>query len=121
MRDNFLVKLRENSENIPVDLRQEPLAFPESTIPGSFIWTKDGQPLTGFDLTYSNVTFTRVRREDAGSYAVTATNYVGNTASTQQIGTDTGSFYLDVICKTIDKAYGGMLVNLSLHRNVLAY
>ena len=98
------MKLKENSENIPVDLRQEPLAFPEPTIPGSFMWTKDEQPLTGFDLTYSNVTFTRIRRAEAGSYFVTATNYVGNTTSTQQIGTDIGSFYLDVICKTIDKA-----------------
>ena len=91
-----MVILSEGSVNIPVDLRQEPLAFPEPTVPGSFMWTRNGQPLTGYDVTYSNVTFTRVKRSDAGNYVVTATNFVGNATSTQQIGTATGSFNLDV-------------------------
>ena len=75
LQDNLLVRIEENSENVPVDLRQEPAAFPEPT---SFRWYKDGQPLTQADcpLTYSNVTFNTIRREDAGSYSVSATNFI---------------------------------------------
>ena len=95
LRDNFLVRIEERSENVPVDLRQEPAAFPEPTL---FSWTKDGQPLTGLPLTYSSVTFGTVRRTDAGKYTVSATNFVIG-SSTEQVGNDTGSFCLDVICK----------------------
>ena len=87
--------IEERSENVPVDLRQEPTAFPEPTL---FIWNKDGQPLTGLPLTYSNVTIGIVRRTDAGNYTVSATNFVIG-SSTVQVGNDTGSFYLDVICE----------------------
>ena len=75
LRDNFLVRIEENHENVPVDLRQEPVPFPE---PSSFRWYKDGQHLTEADrpLTYSNVTFSTVRREDAGNYTVSATNLI---------------------------------------------
>ena len=92
------MRIEEGDENVPVDLRQEPTAFPEPTMSGSFTWNKDGQPLTGLALTYSNVTFSTVRRTDAGNYTVSAMNFVlGST--TKQIGSDNGSFYLDVICK----------------------
>ena len=91
------MKLAENSQNnITVDLRQEPAAFPEPTL---FNWTVDGQPLTGLPLTYSNVTFGTVRRADAGNYTVSATNFILGSPGTKQVGNDTGSFYLDVICK----------------------
>ena len=42
MVDNFLVLVEENSENVPIDLHQELVAFPE---PSVFSWNKDGQPL----------------------------------------------------------------------------
>ena len=94
--DNFLVRIEENSANIPIDLRQEPDAFPEPSI---FSWNKDGQPLrTGLLLTHSNITFSTVRRADVGNYTVSATNFVLGSI-TEQVGNDTGSFYLDVICK----------------------
>ena len=97
LRDNFMVRVEENSINIPVDLHQEPAAFPEPTL---FRWYKDGQPLTQADrlLTYSNVTFNTVRRADAGNYTVSATNFVIG-SNTEAVGNDTGSFYLDVICE----------------------
>ena len=99
LKDNFVVRLEENSINVPIDLRQEPAAaaFPEPTL---FQWYKDGQPLTRADrtLTYSNVTFDTISRVDAGNYAVSTTNFVIG-SNTEQVGSDTGSFYLDVICK----------------------
>ena len=91
------MKIEENSMNVPIDLRQEPAAFPEPT---SFQWYKNGQRLTEADcpLTYSNVTFSTVRREDAGNYTISATNFIIS-SNTEQVGNDTGNFYLDVICK----------------------
>ena len=97
-QDNFTVKVLENSHNVTIDLHQGPDAFPESTV---FNWDKDGQPLRpDLLLTYSNVTFDTVNRADAGNYAVTAINFVlPGSPGTNQVGNDTGSFYLNVICK----------------------
>ena len=99
LRDNLVLKIEENSENVPVNLLQEPTAYP---LPSSFMWRKDGQLVDGsrVSLTYSNATFAKVAREDDGVYTVSATNFVIG-SSTQQVGTDTGSFRLDVICKLI--------------------
>jgi hypothetical protein len=93
------VKILANSSNVTIDLQQELAAFPE---PSLFSWSKDGQPLvTDLVLTYSNVTFAVVKRADAGNYTVTATNFVlPGSPGTNQVGNDTGSFYLDVICKS---------------------
>ena len=101
LQDNFMVKIEVGRQNITVDLRQDPAAFPEPTL---FSWSKDGQPLsvqTELTLTYSNVTINTVKRADAGNYNVTATNFVlpGSSGTLDQVGNDTGSFYLDVICK----------------------
>ena len=100
LHDNFTVKVLENSQNVSIDLRQEPAAFPEPTL---FNWKKDGQPLTNqLSLTYSNVTFDTVRRADTGNYTVAATNFVlpgSPDHENNQVGNDSGSFYLDVICK----------------------
>ena len=95
MRDNFLVMVEENTINAVIDLRQEPAAFPEPTI---FTWRKNGQLLTHFDQTFSNVTIPSIERADAGNYSVFATNFVLD-GSMEQVGNDSGSFYLDVICK----------------------
>ena len=99
LQDNFLVRIEEGSRNITVDLHQDPAAFPEPTL---FSWNKDGQPLsaTELTLTYSSVTINTVRRADAGNYTITATNFVlPSSPVANQLSNDTGSFYLDVICK----------------------
>ena len=99
LQDGFLVKIEEGSRNITVDLRQDPVAFPEPTL---FSWSKDGQPLSATELilTYSSITIDTVRRADAGNYSVTATNFVlPGSSVANQLSNDTGSFYLDVICK----------------------
>ena len=97
MRDNFLVRVEENNGRVPVNLTKGTTAFPEPT----FSWTRDGQLLIGPDLTYSSVTFENVRRMDAGNYTVSATNFILN-STTEQVGNDTGSFYLDVLCKSLN-------------------
>lgn len=95
LMDQFFIKVEENQESITIDLFQEPAAFPQ---PSSFMWFKDGLPLTGFDQTYSNVTFDAIKRTDTGNYTVLARNFaLGD--SLEQVGNDTGSFYLDVLCK----------------------
>ena len=93
----FQYGYKKSSDNIPIDLHQEPAAFPEPTL---YVWKKDGQPLrTGLPLTHSTVTFDTVRRADAGNYTVSATNFVlPGSSGANQVGVDTGSFYLDVIC-----------------------
>ena len=93
------MKVLENSQNVTIDLHQEPAAFPEPTL---FNWKKDRQPLADQAvLTYSNVTFGTVRRADTGNYTVAATNFVlPGSPENNQVGNDTGSFYLDVICKS---------------------
>ena len=64
-----------------------------------FSWNKDGQSLRiGLLLAYSNITFYIGRKTDAGNYTVSATNFVLG-SPIEHIGSDTGSFYLDVICK----------------------
>ena len=96
LKDNVEVKIEENTSNVSIDLRQDPAPFP---IPTVFIWYKDGEQLSGNDLspewTYSMATFSTVRRVDAGRYAVSVTNF----GKSQQIGHDSGGFHLDVICK----------------------
>ena len=100
LQDNFFVMISENTENVLVDLCQDPVAFPEPNTADSFTWKKNGQPLTGLALTYSSVIFPTVRRTDAGNYTVFATNFVFGD-SMAQVGNDTGSFYLDVLCKCV--------------------
>ena len=98
MQDDLLVRIEEGTETITIDIYQEPAAFPE---PSSFIWSKDGAPLTSLIQTYSSVTFTTFGRNDTGNYTVSATNFLLDNL-TNQVGNDTGSFLLDVICKFID-------------------
>ena len=95
LQDNAILKVEENSGRIPVNLSEGLVVFPEPV----FRWTKDGQPLNGSALTYKSIIFDNVRREDAGNYTVLATNFVINSTTLKQVGNDTGSFYLDVLCK----------------------
>ena len=87
--------IEENSLNIPVDLSGDPPAFP---IPTDFSWTKDGSPLNDASLTHSTITFSTISRSDSGNYAVSATNFILNNDKVP-VGSDMGSFSLDVICK----------------------
>ena len=94
--NNFMVRVSENSRNISINISQDPTAFPTDTI--SFDWSRDGQPLSSssdISLTYSAVTFTNVGRQDSGGYSVFASNVVQGI----EVGNDTGSFNLDVVCK----------------------
>ena len=97
LQDLMMFRIMENSLNIPIDLSQDPIPFP---VPTSFNWTKDGASLNGLAVTYSNITFPVVSRNDSGRYQVSATNYVLG-SDTKQVGTDTGSFILDVICEIL--------------------
>ena len=99
LRDNFVVRIEENSINVPVDIGLDPEPFPLDTL--SFSWTRDSQPLSGGSglvLAYSTVLFSTIRRSDSGVYSVAASNHITGDPS-QQIGNDTGSFTLDIICK----------------------
>ena len=112
-----MVKVLENTSNVTIDLQQELAAFPEPTL---FSWNKDGQPLMADLLsTHSNVTFATVRRSDTGNYTITATNFVlPGSPGTDQVGNDTGSFYLDVICKYYEKC---MYINFNIISQIRYY
>ena len=94
LRDKYVVRIEESNENVPVDLSLDPAVFPE---PSDFSWNVNSQPLTNLPLSYSSVNFSTIRRSHAGNYSVFAANYLLNDPSVQ-IGNDTGSFYLDVLC-----------------------
>ena len=94
-----MVRIEENSRNVPVNIGLCPEPFPLDTL--SFSWTRNGQPLSGgsgLALTYSTVMFSTIGRSDSDVYSVSASNYIIDDPL-QQIGNDTGSFILDVICK----------------------
>ena len=99
LQDNILVRLVEDGSPITVNLSIGLAPFPQP----SFNWTKDGQLFISPSLSYSSVTFESIRRVDDGIYNVSATNFVLN--STHQVGSDTGSFYLDVLCKLVCQQY----------------
>ena len=91
-----MVRVVENSRNFPIDISQEPTAFPTDTV--SFEWTRGVRPLIsdpGVSLTYFTVTFSNIDRQDSGNYFVFASNVVED----REVGNDTGSFNLNVICK----------------------
>ena len=46
------------------------------------------------------MTIPSVERADAGNYSVFVTSFVLD-GSMEQVGNDSGSFYLDVICKLL--------------------
>lgn len=97
LRDGLMFRIVENRLNFTIDLGQTPAAFPKPTL---YTWTRNGIHLSGPlpILTYSTITFASVHRTDAGSYVISATNYVLGSNSVP-IGSDTGNFSLDVVCK----------------------
>ena len=111
LRDDAMYRIVENNLNVPVDLSQAPAAFPQ---PRNFTWTRNTVMLNNptLSLTYSSIIFPSVRRSDAGRYVVSATNFVIDNDMVQ-IGSDIGSFTLDVICKT-------MFADLVVLENILS-
>ena len=97
LQDGLMFMIVENSSNVLVDLSQDSAAFPEPVL---YNWTRNDVQLSSPSsvLTYSTITFPSVSRSDAGSYVVSATNFVLDN-DTVPIGSDTGSFSMDVICK----------------------
>ena len=94
--DNITLNVLENTRNLPIDISQNPIAFPEETV--LFTWTRDGQLLIsgpGLSLTYSSVIFSNVDRQNSGNYQVFTSNIIQD----REVGNDTGSFNLNVICK----------------------
>lgn len=105
-----MLTIQEGDVNIPVDISREPLAFPEPT---NFMWLKDQEPLrNGLITTYSNVTFNSVLRTDSGIYTVYAANTLLNDTS-QQIGNDSGSFHMNVLCKFAVEILWVLVLNLA--------
>lgn len=93
---NLLLRIREDDEDITINLNQNPAVFPK---PRTFKWSKDGKLLSAdLNVTYFSVTFSSVRKSDAGNYTVYVANFLLENSS-QQIENVTGSFVLDVICK----------------------
>ena len=85
---------------LTVDLELMPEAFP---FPQSVQWYKDGEEADNDadrTLGYPNAIFDQVNRDDAGMYTLTATNNRLDNASVE-IGTDSASFNLTVICKCL--------------------
>ena len=102
--DGIVVSVAEGemTDPDPISLQLDPEAFPIPG-PGQYQWTKNGQNVTSNDritYNYPTVSFGNVRREDAGTYELYAANYkVLSDGTTIQIGNDTGSFTLDVLCE----------------------
>ena len=94
--DNLPVVAVEGSTST-VSLRQTPDVFP---FPQQFSWTVNGSPANNnsrVTFGYPSVIFQWFERGDAGTYTLTATNYRLDNNSVV-VGTDTGSFTLDVQC-----------------------
>ena len=98
LRKNLILRIQDGDTDVTVDLHQDPTPFPEPTI---FTWSKDGQLLSAdYSLTNSKISFPSIVRTNTGNYTVSTTNFWLDD-STQQVGSDTGNFYLDVLCEYI--------------------
>lgn len=99
MRDRFeTFKVEETHGSLTIDVGQDPKPFPEPT---EFTWRKNGKRMSfkpSLIMAHSNLTFSKVMRADAGKYLVFATNFALKNR-TKQVGYDSSSFALDVLCK----------------------
>lgn len=101
---NQTAKYKENTKHVQIDLGLTPMPFPEpSTITLSFE-KKEQRIITSrrsndsIQFNGSLLLFDEITRDHAGIYFLTATNYrLDNTS--REVGTFTGKFTLDVICK----------------------
>ena len=84
--------VKEGERNVVMNLSLSLSAFPP---PSFYKWTKPAAYVT---LNNSAISFDNITRKHAGVYTLMATNYHLNDSSSM-IGTDTGNFSLDVVCK----------------------
>ena len=96
---NILTVVAVEGSTSTVSLSQTPDAFP---FPQQFSWTVNRSPARNNSRSfgYPSVTFQSLNRGDTGAYTLTATNYRLDDTSVV-VGMDTGSFILDVQCKSI--------------------
>ena len=98
MADLGEVRRRENQE-FSLDL-SEPGSPPAFPFP-SFSWSRDGQSLSNATATrqygYPSIFIGSVQPSDAGNYTLSAMNYASD--ETTPVGSDVGSFTLNVLCK----------------------
>ena len=107
----FAIEGANFSQNLENEMEE---AFP---YPRSFSWEKDGNTVentTRQSFGYPDLRINPVSRDDSGVYTLTATNYRLDNESVE-IGSDSGSFTLDVLCKdwyhellTSTVQYGGL-------------
>ena len=89
-----MYKVKEGERNVTIDLSPSPPAFPPCSY---YRWTK---PEVYATLDDNSILFDNITRKHAGVYTLTATNYPLNYSNNaSMIGTDTGNFTLDVVCK----------------------
>lgn len=98
--DDVKLTVLEGTELRVDTLEKEPVAFPFPV----FQWTRNGAPAVNITnilaYGYPSVTFYSVSRTDAGTYSLYAENFVlTEDTSILEVGNDTGSFNLDVLCK----------------------
>lgn len=90
------------SRNVMIDLRINPLPFPEPskiTIKKNGQWIPVSRKYDGFTLINDSVLFfDEITKDHAGMYYLTATNYHLDNSS-REVGTFTGNFTLNVICE----------------------
>lgn len=92
LKKNVVYKIIAGEKNVIVDFSLDPPAFP----PPKFLsWNKTGVYVT---LKNSAISFDTITRKHSGTYSLTATNYHLDD-NTKEVGTDTGNFTLDVVCK----------------------
>ena len=99
MVDNLQINIIEGTLNAKVDLSESPPAFP---FPRIFQWQKNGAFVDAntsmVTFGYPSVVFENVSRSDSGNYSLMATNYLLDNPD-EMLGNDSGSFFLDVLCK----------------------
>ena len=98
--DDVKLTVIEGTEvTIDLSFEDESEAFPFP----AFNWTKNGSLIdvttTGrISFGYPSASFSNISRHDAGTYLINAENFVVDTG--EMIGYDTGSFTLNVLCKS---------------------
>ena len=107
LNDAVLITERENVR-FRVDLSEgNRPAFP---FPSSFTWSRTGgvavENATGRVYEYPSVTIQSVQPSDTGNYTLTATNSLPDGTP---VGTDSGSFSLDVLCEWLSAVLWGLV------------
>ena len=106
--DGEVIRFQQGARNMEVNLESGRPAFPQPT----FEWTKDGQAISnssGRVFGYPALNIDTVDRSDSGLYTLAARNTILEEPF-DEIGNDTGSFTLDVVCKLPE--YCGSYVKL---------